>query len=79
MRNNLNEPIGRLHATLQPAWKKIDNSPILVLNMTARGVPLGKGIDGAFSFFDLGREWIVKGFAEITTPEMQRTWGKSNA
>lgn len=79
MRDNRNQPIGRLHASLQPAWKKIDNSPILVLNMTARGAPLSEGIEGAFSFFDLGREWIVKGFAEITTPEMQRAWGRSNA
>ena len=68
------EPIGRLHAAVQPAWKKTDNSPILVLNLTARGRPVGEGIDGAFAFFDLGREWIVKGFADLTTPEMHRAW-----
>ncbi len=67
-------PIGRLHAVLQPAWKKSDNSPILVLNLTARGAPIGHGVDGAFSFFDLGRKWIGHGFADLTTPEMQRMW-----
>jgi uncharacterized protein (TIGR04255 family) len=67
-------PVGRLHVVVQPAWKKSDNSPILTLNLTARGSPIGEGIEGAFAFFDLGRSWIVKGFADLTTPEMQRVW-----
>jgi hypothetical protein len=67
-------PIGRLHAVVQPAWKKPDNSPILTLNLTARGAPIGEGIEGAFAFFDLGRNWIVNGFADLTTPDMQRMW-----
>lgn len=73
------KPIGRLQAVAQPAWKKADNSPILVLNLTARGVPLSAGIDGAFAFFDLGRNWIVNAFADLTTPEMQRVWGRIDA
>jgi uncharacterized protein (TIGR04255 family) len=66
--------IGRLHAVVQPAWKKSDNSPILTLNLTARGSPIGEDIKGAFAFFELGRSWIVKGFADLTTPAMQRMW-----
>lgn len=73
------KPIGRLHAAVQPAWKKSDNSPILTLNLTARGMPIGEGIEGAFAFFDLGREWIVRGFAELTTPEMHRVWERTDA
>lgn len=68
------KPVGRLHAAIQPAWKKTDNSPILVLTLTARGRPAGEGIDGAFAFFELGREWIVRGFADLTTPGMHRVW-----
>jgi uncharacterized protein (TIGR04255 family) len=67
-------PVGRLHVVVQPAWKKSDNSPILALSLTARGVPFGEGVEGAFAFFDLGRRWIVKAFADITTPDMQRAW-----
>lgn len=70
------KPIGRLQAVAQPAWKKADHTPILVLNLTARGAPLDAGIEGAFAFFDLGRKWIVNAFAELTTPEMQRVWGR---
>jgi hypothetical protein len=68
------KPVGRLHVVVQPAWKKSDNSPILALSLTARGVPFGEGVEGAFAFFDLGRRWIVKAFADITTPDMQRAW-----
>jgi uncharacterized protein (TIGR04255 family) len=73
------KPVGRFHAVLQPAWKKADNTPIFVLNLTARGEPLGEGIEGAFTFFDLGRKWIVKGFADLTTPEMQQVWERIDA
>jgi hypothetical protein len=72
-------PIGRLHVALQPGWKKADNSPILLMNLTARGAPLGEGISGAFDFFDLGHEWIVKGFADLTTAEMHRAWERIDA
>jgi hypothetical protein len=67
-------PVGRLHVVSQPAWTKTDNTPILVLNLTARGEPLEGGIEGAFGFFELGRKWIVKGFAELTTAEMHKVW-----
>ena len=73
------KPIGRLHVIAQPAWKKTDNSPILALNLTARGAPIGEGIEGAFAFFDLGRRWIVKGFTDLTTPEMHRVWERIDA
>jgi hypothetical protein len=73
------KPSGRFHVALQPAWKKADNSPILSLNLTARGAPLGQGIEGAFAFFDLGRRWIVKGFTDLTTPDMHRAWERIDA
>jgi len=79
IRDEAGKPIGRLHVALQPAWKKTDNSPILTMNLTARGAPLGEGIEGAFAFFDLGRRWIVKGFADLTTPEMHRVWERIDA
>jgi uncharacterized protein (TIGR04255 family) len=68
------DPVGRLHAASQPGWKKADNSPILILTLTARGKPLGSSIDGAFEFFDLGRTWIVKAFADLTSSDMHRAW-----
>lgn len=74
IRDESGRPVGRLHVISQPGWKKTDNTPIMVLNLTARGEPLAEGTEGAFRFFELGRRWIVKGFADVTTSEMQRAW-----
>ncbi len=71
--------MGRLHAELQPARRVSDGSRILVLNLTARGRPLGEGIDGALRFMDRGREWIVRAFTSLTTECQHRVWGKRNA
>jgi uncharacterized protein (TIGR04255 family) len=73
------KPVGRLHVSFQPAWKKADNSALFSLTLTARGMPLGEGKEGAFAFFDLGRRWIVKAFADLTTPEMQLIWERTDA
>ena len=70
-------PIGRLHASLDSAMRRTDGRVIFVLKLTARGAPRGEGIDGVLSFLDLGRQWVVRGFASLTTPTMhQKEWGR---
>lgn len=66
-------PIGRLHADVQPAIRISDNLPMYVFHLTARG-QIGKGLD----FFDVGREWIVKTFKELTTESMHNIWRIKN-
>lgn len=66
--------IGRLIVDLQPAYVTSTRAEILNLNMTARGKPRSPDIEGAFAFLGLGHEWIVQGFAELTTPEMHGKW-----
>jgi uncharacterized protein (TIGR04255 family) len=65
--------VGRLHVTLQPVTRLTDGSPMFLLELTARG-QIGEGAD----FFDVGREWIVRSFAELTTPTMHKVWGRRN-
>jgi hypothetical protein len=77
--NEAGKSVGRLHVAIQPALKKADNSPILTMNLTARGAPLGEGVEGAFQFLELGRRWIVKGFVDLTTPDMWRAWERTDA
>ncbi len=72
-------PVGRLHVTVQPSWSAADVRPVWVMNLMARGAPIGAGIDGAFEFFDLGRVWVVRGFADLTTDSMQRCWERADA
>jgi uncharacterized protein (TIGR04255 family) len=73
-----NKPAGRLHVLVQPVWRNADGMPILSLILTARGAPLGPGTVGAFAFLDLARRWIVKGFADLTTPAMHAVWGRTD-
>lgn len=65
---------GRLHVSVQPAYSGED--PLFVSTLTARGNPLGPGLDGALRFLDLGHEWIVQGFTDSTTPAMHQQWSR---
>jgi len=62
---------GRLYVTLQSARRLSDGAPMFVLELTARG-----HANDHSDFFDLGRRWIVKSFAELTTPKMHKIWGR---
>lgn len=70
------EQIGRLHVAAEPAYRRSDGTPVLVLRVTARGRPAGDGIDGALQFLDTGHEWAVKGFVSLTTTHMHAFWGR---
>jgi len=67
-------PIGRLHIAIEPGYRSDDNLPLFIMSLTARGAPRGDGIEGVLGFLDMGREWVVRGFASITTPEMHKLW-----
>jgi uncharacterized protein (TIGR04255 family) len=69
-------PIGRLHVTVKPGFKRPGGEPIFVMNLTARGFPPSPGLDGVRRFAEIGHEWIVRGFAELTSPEMHEAWNR---
>ncbi|MBM4018909.1 MAG: TIGR04255 family protein [Planctomycetes bacterium] len=73
------KPVGRLHVSLQPAYRTADKKPILVLTLTARGKPIGEGFDGVLAALNRGREWVVRGFAGVTTPQMHKAWRRLDA
>jgi uncharacterized protein (TIGR04255 family) len=66
-------PAGRLHVEIQPAFRPSDNKAMYVFHLTARGQ-----VGESFEFFDLGREWIVKSFAALTTPRMHEVWKRKD-
>ena len=68
---------GQLTVDAKPAYRRSDRTGIVVLSMTARGKPMGTGVNGALTFFDLGREWIVRGFTDLTTSKMHALWGRT--
>lgn len=65
--------VGRLYVQVTPGLRPLDRSPVIQLNMVARGAPLGEGREGMVSFFRLAHEWIVRGFAAVTTEAAQDT------
>ena len=67
-------PVGRLHVTAVDGFR--DQQRVLVLTLTARGVPASQDLEGVLRFLDLGREWIVRGFTSVTTPKAHSVWGR---
>lgn len=65
---------GRLHVTAQPAIRRHDAKEVLQLTLTARGKPDSSATRDVMTWFDLGHDWIVYGFVDLTTAKMHRIW-----
>jgi uncharacterized protein (TIGR04255 family) len=63
---------GRLHVDVKTGVRTKDKLPLLVCELTARGLPEGSDDQALASWFDQGRQWIVKGFADLTGQDVQR-------
>lgn len=64
--------IGRLHVSIEPGY--IDNIPIYLMRLTARGEPQENSLSGIIKMMDVGHEWIVRGFTTLTSKEMHDVW-----
>lgn len=58
---------GRLYASMQQEADRETGNLILVLNLTARGISK----DGLESWLHMAHEWIVRGFTDLTGPDIQ--------
>jgi uncharacterized protein (TIGR04255 family) len=65
---------GRLHVVLQRAIRHTDGKNILQMTLTARGAPKTGSAGDVSAWMDLGREWVVRGFADLTSAEMHAQW-----
>jgi uncharacterized protein (TIGR04255 family) len=74
-----NERVGRIHVLMQPAFRPSDLKPVFRIEITARGRPHGSTVAEAFELLDIEREAVVRTFAAVTTPEMHKLWGRSDA
>lgn len=69
---------GALEANAEPALSRHDQHPVYLLTMTCRltaAHPLL--LADSVGPLDLAHEWIVRGFADITTPEMHQQWERT--
>ena len=67
---------GRLHFTSQRVFRAIDEREAVHLQLFARGKPKSSSLDDILSWMDLGREWVVRGFTDLTSPEAHKLWGR---
>ncbi len=70
----LPERVGRLHVTIQNATQRSDGMPLFLVELTVRGIPKDKSVETMWQWFDLAREWIVRGFTDLTGQEMHSRW-----
>ena len=68
---------GRLHSQIQHATRVSDEREILVFNLTARGIGASVLRPAMREWFEQAREWIVRGFADLTDENVQKSvWGR---
>ena len=73
----LPESQGRLHVSLKHAIRVTDSQPVLLCELTARGMSSSKNSSAIKAWFALGREWIVRGFADLIDKKIQKEqWGR---
>lgn len=63
---------GSLIAKLSQGKRISDDRPMFVLELAARGISVDRSANGMSEWFDMAHEWIVNGFADLTTPEIQK-------
>jgi uncharacterized protein (TIGR04255 family) len=76
--DNQKNPIGRAHIAFTPAVLTYNNKPVIRLEITVRGKPKDESISEALNLLDEERKGVVRLFAAATTPEMWRTWGRTD-
>jgi len=63
---------GRLHTKLQSAIRRDDGRPLLVFELTARGIGNYTALGTMWDWFDLAHQWVVQGFTDLTAPQVQQ-------
>ena len=75
----LPEDSGHLTVSLKQAIRTEDKAPLIVFELTARGPAESNVKDSILKWFDLAHEWIVRGFVDLTTQEIQtKVWERVN-
>jgi uncharacterized protein (TIGR04255 family) len=62
---------GRMHVTMRHVINRETKLPLLLLDLTVRGIGTDKSREGMWAWFGLARERIVRGFSDLTGKEVQ--------
>ena len=67
----------RLHFNITRAIRQSDQQEGIQIMLTARGRPQSDSDADILRFMDLGREWIVRGFTDLTSKKAHLLWGRT--
>ena len=68
---------GALQVKFSPARHVQEGKDLLVLELSARGLPAEGSLDHMTGWFSHAHRWIVRGFEDLTSKEAQKMlWGK---
>ncbi|RJQ46681.1 MAG: TIGR04255 family protein [Nitrospiraceae bacterium] len=70
----LPEKKGQMVVNLKQATRTEDKVPLFVLELTARSIGGLESKKAIREWFDTAHEWIVCGFTDLTTSEIQKIW-----
>jgi uncharacterized protein (TIGR04255 family) len=68
------QPLGRLTAMVSPAVRNEDQVPLWIFTLTSRVLASEPSVKSALAALDIGREWVVRAFKEMTTAKMHEVW-----
>lgn len=68
----LPKKLGRLHVTIRNGLRHDDARPLLLLDLTVRGMASSSSPEEMWPWFDVAHEWIVRSFADLTGEELQQ-------
>lgn len=64
-----------MHATVRHGKLKETAQSVIILDLTVRGIGTDRSLEGMAAWFDLAREWIVRGFVDLTGKEAkEKVW-----
>ncbi len=63
--------VGRVHVAIRNALRREDREPIMVLELTARGLPIETSRSAMWEWFDLAHKRVVERFADLIKDDFQ--------
>lgn len=71
------QSVGRLYLSAEPAVSDSQDS-IYLVQLVGRTIPTGAQTKAVMEALDLGHEWVVRGFADVTTKAMHKIWERED-
>jgi len=69
---------GRLHFSAQHVRRPADQREAVQFQLVARGKPASDSNADILNWLDMGHEWVVRGFADLTSEQAHQLWKRKS-